>query len=524
MKSKWLLLTKIQLMGMLDFNKSRYAKDAKLTRRTAGSFAIIAIIALVICVYSVIISIGFCEQGIGAHLPAFLIAVTSLVTLMFSLMQGCSPLFAMKDYDHVMTLPVKKSEILASRLVCIYLSNLLFALPVVIPGTIVLFVVDGFSFAILAVTLVATILSPLLPMAIAITLSALLTALTAKFRYKNILQIILSLILFLGVMIASFAVSFTTSSNENMDMNAIYSVFVRNVYLPAALVDMTLTGTIWGIFAFAGISIAVAVLFVVVLVLCYERVHEALSLKSAGSKYKSDSVRASSVFSALIAKEFRRLFSSSGYLLNALCGTFLLVIIAIVLLFVDPNILFSDVEEPIPLSLFAYAGAGFAFLFIGMSNPAASALSMEGKSREQLFVLPLTLRQIILAKTAPTFIFNAPAGLIFSVVFCLKFEADTLCWIITLISVLLFSAFCALMGSFLNYKFPKYDWANPIMAAKNSVPVMICVFGSMILGILCIVLGIIAGFWIYFAVDIICIICTIAVLVYFSKQKSFSME
>ena len=80
------------------------------------------------------------------------------------------------------------------------------------------------------------------------------------------------------------------------------------------------------------------------------------------------------------------------------------------------------------------------------------------------------------------------------------------------------------MGSFLNYKFPKYDWANPIMAAKNSIPVMICVFGSMILGILCIVLGIIAGFWIYFAADIICIICTIAVLVYFSKQKSFSME
>lgn len=106
MKSKWLLLTKIQLMGMLDFNKSRYAKDAKLTRRTAGSFAIIAIIALVICVYSVIISIGFCEQGIG-RTSGILIAVTSLVTLMFSLMQGCSPLFAMKDYDHVMTLPVK---------------------------------------------------------------------------------------------------------------------------------------------------------------------------------------------------------------------------------------------------------------------------------------------------------------------------------------------------------------------------------------------------------------------------------
>lgn len=524
MKSKWLLLTKIQLMGMLNFNKSRYAKDAKLTRRTAGSFAIIAIIALIICLYSVVISIGFCEQGIGAHLPAFLIAVTSLITLIFSLMQGCTPLFAMKDYDHVMTLPVKKSEILASRLACIYLSNLLFALPVVIPGTIVLFVTDGFSFAILAVTLVATILSPLLPMAIAITLSALLTALTAKLRYKNILQIILSLILFLGVMIASFSISFTTSANDDIDMNAIYSVFVRNVYLPAALVDMTLTGTVWGIFVFAGISIAVAVLFVVVLVLCYGRVHEALSAKSAGSKYKSESIRASSAFSALISKEFRRLFSSSGYVLNALYGTFFLVLIAIILLFLDPNILFSDVEESIPLSLFAYAGAGFTFLFIGMSNPAASALSMEGKSREQLFVLPLTLRQIILAKTTPTFILNAPAGIIFSVVFCLKFEADALCWAITLTSVLLFSAFCALTGSFLNYKFPKYDWTNPIMAIKNSIPVMICVFGSLILGAISIVLGVIAGFGIYLAVDIVCIICSIVILLYFSKQKALSME
>ena len=524
MKSKWLLLTKIQLLGILDFNKARYAKDSKTKRRTVGSAAIIAIVALVICIYSVVLSLGFCEQGIGVHLPAFLIAVTSLITLIFSLLQGCSSLFAMKDYDHVMTLPVKKSEILASRLLCIYLSNLLFALPVVIPGTIVLFAVDGFSLAVLAVTLAATILSPLLPMAVAIALSALLTAITAKFRYKNVLQIILSLILFLGVMIASFAVSFTTSYNEGMDMSAIYSVLVRNVYLPAVLVDMTLTGTLWGIFAFAGISVAVAALFVVVLVLCYERVHEALTAKSAGTKFKSENIRTGSVYSALIGREFRRLFSSSGYLLNALSGTILLVIAAIALIFFDPKLLFAQAGESVSLSLFAYAGAGFAFLFIGMSNPGASALSLEGKSREQLFVLPLTMRQIIVAKTAPTFIFNAPAGVIFSIVFCIRFEADALCWIVTLISVILFSAFCALAGSFLNYKFPKYDWTNPTMVAKNSMPVMLCVFGSLILGIVCIPVGIISGFWIYLAVDVLSVVLSVAILIYFSHQKAFSME
>ncbi len=524
MKSKWLLLTKIQLMGLFDFNKARYSKDTKTVRRTAGMAAVMAIVGLCICAYVVFFAVEFCNQGIGSHLPALLIALTSFITLLFSLLQGCSVLFAMKDYDHVMSLPVKKTDVLISRLVCIYLANLAFALPVVIPGTVVLFVMDGFSLAVLGVTLAGMIFSPLLPMAVAIALSTLLTALTARFRYKNVLQIILGVLLFLGVMIASFSFSYSSSAQETVDMNAVYSMLVGKIYLPALLIDTTLSGGVWGIFAFMGISLATVAVFVLIVALCFDRVHEALSARAAGVRYTAQSVRGGSVFSALVKREFKRLFSASGYFINALCGTILLLVAAVVLLFLGPDVLFGQTEEAIPLSMFAYAGAGFAFFCIGMSNPAASALSLEGKTREQLFVLPVAPRHVLLAKALPTFVCNAPAGLIFSVIFCLRFEADLLCWILTPLSILLFSAFCALGGIFLNYKFPKYDWSNPTMVAKNSVPVMICVFGSMFLGIACIVLGMAAKFWAHLAVDAVCIVLSAVLWVYLSKLKTFYMD
>ena len=524
MNSKWLLLTKIQLAGLFDFNRARHSKDAKTVRRAAGTAAILLLVGVCICAYVVFFAVEFCRQGIGVHLPALLIALSSLITLIFSLLQGCSVLFAMKDYEHVMSLPVKKSDILISRLAGIYLANLAFAVPVVIPGTVVLFVMDGFSLPVLGVTLAGMLFSPLLPMAVAIALSTLLTALTARFRYKNVLQIVLSLLLFLGVMIASFSFSFASSSQESIDMNAVFSLMVGRIYLPALLIDGTLTGAAWGIFAFMGISLAAAAVFVLVAAPCFERVHEALSVRAAGVKYTAQSVRGGTAFSALVKREFKRLFTASGYLLNALSGTLLLLIGAAALLFLDPNTLFAEAEEPIPLSLFAYGGTGLAYIFIGMSNPAASALSLEGKSREQLFVLPLSAKRILLAKALPTFLCNAPVGLPFSVVYCIKFEADLLCWAITLPSVLLFCAFCALCGIFLNYKFPKYDWTNPTMVAKNSIPVMICVFVSMALGIACFLLGIIAGFWAYLAVDVLVLALAAAVWAYLSKIKTLYVD
>lgn len=48
-------------------------------------------------------------------------------------------------------------------------------------------------------------------------------------------------------------------------------------------------------------------------------------------------------------------------------------------------------------------------------------------------------------------------------------------------------------GTFLNYKFPKYDWTNETSAIKNSVPVLILSLGGMVPEIAVLVLSFMLG-------------------------------
>lgn len=66
-------------------------------------------------------------------IPALSFALASAITLIFSLIRGPHMLFAMKDYDMLMSMPVKKSDIVASRLITSYLVNLVFCAVVMIP-------------------------------------------------------------------------------------------------------------------------------------------------------------------------------------------------------------------------------------------------------------------------------------------------------------------------------------------------------------------------------------------------------
>lgn len=520
MKSKWLPMTKIQLMGLFGINKAKNSADPAVKRKAAGGLAALAIVGAVMIFYIVLIAVSFCRQGIGQHLPALTIALTSLITLLFSLLHGCSSLFAMKDYDLVMSLPVTKRDILISRLLCSYIANLAFALGVAIPCLVVLFVMDGFSVSVLAVTIVGAVFAPLLPMAVAITVSALLTALTAGFKYKNLLQSLLGIIAFVGIMIASFSISFGANAEQDIDMNAMYRLLVADIYPPALLIEMTLDGTIWAIFLFIGASLLIAVAFVLVLSLGYHKIHDALTAKSARSAYRAKEIRSSSALSALTKREFKRLLTCPAYLLNGLSGTLLLLIAGIALLFV--NVQESLIQMQLPIGStgeLAYAGFGIFIFSAGISCPSASALSLEGNSRGQLFVLPVPARKILLAKALPTFMINTAAGYITSIIFCIKIGADLPGWITLLISVPLFCAFIAIFGIFLNLKFPKYDWTTEIQAVKQSIPVMIAVFGSMILGFAAIFLGILVGFWIVLALDILCIVCSITCWLYFKNVR-----
>lgn len=486
MRAKWLILLKVQLTGLLGINKAKHSDDARVKRRTAGGIAAVCIVGFVILFYAALIAVGFCLQGLGKNLPALSVALSSLIVFIFTLFQGRNLLFSAKDYDAVMSLPVSHGEIILSRLLCAYLSNLAFALAIALPVHVVYFVFEGFSPGVFGTALLASLLSPVLPLTLGAALSVLAAGLTARMKHRNLLQTLLAVAFFVAAMVASFSFSFSANAGENgPDLSAMFGVLVGKMYPPALLVDKTVSGdAVWGIFAFAGISLAAGALFVAIVSLFFAKINTALLSRASRAGYRTKDVRASSAFSALVKKEFKRLVSGPAYLLNGCCGILILLLFAAVLPFVNLQSAFDIPAEEYAevLAVFANMGAGLSVMLIAMSCPSASALSLEGSSRAQMLSMPLSARSILLSKCVPTFCIDCAGGLLFALSFGFKMQAGAANWAALLLTPPVFAAFIALAGIWLNVKFPKYDWTTETQAVKSSVPVFVTVFGGMVFG------------------------------------------
>ena len=531
MRAKWMLLTKLQLTGLLGINRARHSTDPRTRRKAAGGIAAFVIVGALLLLYIAVFALGLCSMGLTKQAPGTAIALASVITFFFSLLQGHSVLFAVKDYDMLLSLPVSKASVVGSRMLCAYLVNLLFCVGVMLPVSVIFFIFDGFSAANLAVILAATLCAPLLPVVVATALSTLITAATAGFRFKNLLQSIVGILFIVLIMIGSFSFSFSMNTDPAAGVTVIADVLTKYIYPPALLVNMTVTGeALWGIFAFIGISLAAGGAFVAAVSPFYTKINSALFNHGARVGYKKGDVKRASAFAALCKREWKRLFSSSAYLLNGVSGTVLLILAGIALLFVDVRTVIDallaeaateapEVAEVLQRCL-PYMAAGLAVLFIGMSCPSASALSMEGKSRGILFSMPVSARTIFFAKALPTFALNFAGGAFVSVVFCAKIGAAWDGWLALLGTCLVFSAFTAIGGIWLNYKNPKYEWTTEQEVVKNSMPVLLAVLGSFVLGFALLFLSIF-GWYAVAAFDAVCIVLCVAIIAYFGKVRLY---
>ena len=159
--------------------------------------------------------------------------------------------------------------------------------------------------------------------------------------------------------------------------------------------------------------------------------------------------------------------------LNAGLGVVLLCAFSIFLLFnsVEQIKASSGVEN-----ITGYI-ATFAPLFIAsmlsLSCPAASSISLEGRNVWILQTSPVKIKTILNAKIALTLTLHFIGYMLSVLVFLFKIEMDRI-QIFNLIFVpACYSVFIAVVGIFLNKKYPNYDWDNEMIVVKQSLPVIV---------------------------------------------------
>ena len=171
-----------------------------------------------------------------------------------------------------------------------------------------------------------------------------------------------------------------------------------------------------------------------------------------------------SPFMALYRREIANFVTSYLYMLNSGLGAILIIVLAISLCFMSPDALFSSIglSNSREFLLLLLAGC------LSISNPAAVSISLEGEEIWLLQTLPVSMRQIMMAKLALTVSLHVTALLLGLPVLTWRFSLGGLQVVDLVLISLAYSLFTALQGLVVNFHYPKFIWDNEMIVIKQS--------------------------------------------------------
>lgn len=164
----FILLLKIQLLGLFGINKTLHADPAKAKRTLALAALVVAAVVLFASAYSAGVAQGLVQIGLAEAVPLVAVLVGAIAGAVAAFLKTNGVLFGFKDYDLVMSLPVPTSSVVLSRIASLYAMSLLFGVLVMVPAFAVYASAAGVSAVGVACMALSIVLAPLLPLAAAV--------------------------------------------------------------------------------------------------------------------------------------------------------------------------------------------------------------------------------------------------------------------------------------------------------------------------------------------------------------------
>ena len=400
-------------------------------------------------------------------------ALIAIVCLVFTFYTSSSNLYGGKDFDLLGAMPIKTRVIVLSKLVFMYLADLIFAILILVPSVIVQFDMLGAVETIELVRLgIMVLFLPVFPMVISIILGALVSFISTRFKRKALVQSLLYGIIFLG----AYAVSLINT--DLLDSLAP----VRKIYFLLPLVIKGLAG-----FKFTVIfSVVSALIFVVTfLVVCktYNWLNTKLKSVKRTKNFKLGVYNKNSQFKVLLKKEFRQLFSAPIYAMNTLLGSVFAFIgtIALMVVCLKSGSLAAAVTFAVVLQ------ALFAFSFM-VSPTTAVSLSVEGNTFYIMKTSPISIKRLLKVKLFVNILVATLPAFVCSVAFAFALNGAPIGFILlSVLNCTLYSVLGGNLGLLFNLLFPMMKWENITKAVKQSPSVFFTVLSSMLLagGVFC---------------------------------------
>ena len=390
------------------------------------------------------------------------------IGLIGSVFMTYSALYASKDNDLLLSMPIKPTYILLARTLGLYIMTAVFEALILVPVEIRYIVGAGFDALQIILSVLTLLLLPLFTFVFSALFGYIVALIAPKVKNKSLVSVVLSVI-FLG---AYFIVYFRFREILNLLLTNAESVgeVMKYGFFPFYALGGGLSGQPLWYLLFAAIAVALFALVYFILQRSFLRLATTPS-QTARRIYRGEIGRQHTPARALMRKEFARFFSCPTYILNTMLGV-LFIVAATVLQFVNrPMIL--ELRNQFGTGYIALALAvGVAFLG-GMSSVTSPSISLEGQSLPILQSLPVSARAILRAKLGLHMILIALPVEVCHAVMCVSIFADRpLLALLTALAPLPMLHLSGVFGLVFNLKNPYLDWANESVAVKQSMSVL----------------------------------------------------
>lgn len=473
-------LVGVTLCNTWGINVARYSNDKKKKRNVIMMALLFLLLACIGITYVALLAHGFIAIGLADIIPSYILMLTSLVILVFSILKAGNILFQMKTYDMLISMPIKPTTIVVSRFLCMYMGNMALSVLTIVPSTIVYGINQkpGGSFYLMMA--ISIFLLPLIPMTIATAIGALVIAIGSRLKHKNLVTIILSILLTMGIVVGSFCMPSDSAAMTQAltDISTVISDQVNRIYPLAKLFTKAVIENNLGAFlVFALISIGVFLLFVAIVQWKFVSICSAINARNTKNNYVISDMKASSAMMGLYKKELRRYFSSSIYVLNTMIGYVMMLAFSIGLFVMGIDKLEKTLQMP---SIISKGLPIILSMFCCILPTTVSSISLEGKQWWIPLSMPIKTKTILDSKILVNLTIAAPFLIISEVLTLFSLKTTLAGYVITLIVPIVYVVYVAVIGITINLKMPNFNWETEVTVIKQSGASSICLLVTMI--------------------------------------------
>lgn len=462
-------LTRLENLNLYGLNRLKYTTDKREKRRIYTLSVVWVFVILVILLYAGGYAYGLHYLGLTHAVPALFSSIVSLVLLFFGIFSASSNLFRKSGYDFLSALPVHPFSIVISRMIRMYIEDLLLSFTVTLPAICVYAYFSKPVFLFYPSWILALLCMPLIPMSLSILFGSLISLLSSVFKKTALIQALITVAFVAFIVYAS---SYFTKMEDELTLEAIRSITeivlasLEKTYLPAAWIGGIAIEKYAGLLPLACISLLLIAItaFITGRIFPFVLAHSAA--KGERKAFRAEkSVKSASIMKALIAREFKRYFSSNIYLLNTIISPIMAVGAAI--MFMAGGV--ETLADMLPFDLNVPVVAAFLIGIVSsLMPPSAVSVSMEGKTWWLMKTLPVKAEHILSAKILMSVLLHAPFLLAASVlaVICLSPDAST--GAVMFLTPFVLDAFACTWALFIGTKLPRFDWESEVYVVKQS--------------------------------------------------------